>query len=97
MSSSLVRPSLTRFEVALFPVQAFNDCELPGFFITRRVSEGQMREDVASDVTPSLAYASGCDYCEKRNFKAHASGWDDLERPSKKNRTAIRIAMPLVT
>jgi hypothetical protein len=26
------------FEVALFPVQAFNDCELSGFFITRRVS-----------------------------------------------------------
>jgi hypothetical protein len=35
-----------------------------------------MREDVASDVTPSLAYASGCDYCENRNFKTHASGCD---------------------
>jgi hypothetical protein len=34
-----------------------------------------MREDVASDVTPSLAYASGCDCYENRNFKTYASGW----------------------
>ena len=30
-------------------------------FTSRRVSEGRKREDVASDVTPSLAYASGWD------------------------------------
>jgi hypothetical protein len=39
-----------------------------------------MREDVASDVTPSLAYASGCDYCENRNFKTYASGCDCYEK-----------------
>jgi hypothetical protein len=52
------------------PVLVFSeDRELSGFFVTRRVSEGRKREDVASDVTPSLAYASGCDCYEKRNFK----------------------------
>jgi hypothetical protein len=50
---------------------------LPGFFITRRVSEGRMREDIASDVTSSLAYASGCDWCEDRNFKARERGAGD--------------------
>ena len=48
-------------EVAIFTLQAAKDRELPGFFATRRVSEGRMREHVASDVTPSLAYASGWD------------------------------------
>ena len=33
-----------------------------------------MREDVASDVTSFLAYASGWDCYEKRNFKTHAWG-----------------------
>jgi hypothetical protein len=42
---------------------------LLGMITTRRVSEGRMREDVASDVTPSLAYASGCDCYENRNFR----------------------------
>ncbi len=54
-------PSLTRFEVALSAVAIASSQFLPGIIITRRVSEGRMREDVASDVTPSLAYASGCD------------------------------------
>jgi hypothetical protein len=42
---------------------------LPGIIPTRRVSEGQMREDLKSDATSSLAYASGCDCCEMRNFQ----------------------------
>jgi hypothetical protein len=50
------------------------DRELSGFFITRRVSEGRTREDIASDITPSLAYASGCDCYEKRNFKTRERG-----------------------
>ena len=57
------------FEVAIFPVQASLDRELSGFSITRRVSEGRMGEDVASDVTSSLADASGWDCYEKRTFE----------------------------
>jgi hypothetical protein len=33
-----------------------------------RVSEGRTREDVASDITHSLAYASGCDRPENCNL-----------------------------
>ena len=36
------------------------------------MSEGRTREDVASDVSPSLTYVSGCDYIEKRNLRADA-------------------------
>jgi len=36
---------------------------------TRRVSEGRTRQDVSSDITSSLAYASGWVYIKKRNFR----------------------------
>lgn len=49
------------FEVAFFPVQGAKDRELSGFFETRRVSEGQTREDLNGEATPSLTYVSGWD------------------------------------
>jgi len=55
--------------------------DLSGIIPTRHVSEGRMREDVASDVTPSLAYASGCDCYENRNFKTRERGTHAVERP----------------
>ncbi|MFN9852541.1 MAG: hypothetical protein ACK57P_12070 [Planctomycetota bacterium] len=41
--------------------------------MTRRVSEGRLRDDVAGDVSPSLAYASGSDHSEMRNLQIDAS------------------------
>jgi hypothetical protein len=49
------------FEVTFLLVVMASSQFLPGMIITRRVTEGRMREHVASDITPSLAYASGCD------------------------------------
>ena len=60
--------------MAIFPVQASQDREWSGFFATRRVNEGRKREDVASYVTSSLAYASGCDCYEKRKFEGNENG-----------------------
>ena len=47
---------------------------LQGIIITRRVSEGHMREDLKSVVTSSLTYVSGCDRTKKRNFKTRERG-----------------------
>ncbi|MFN9712929.1 MAG: hypothetical protein ACK57G_03890 [Planctomycetota bacterium] len=44
-----------------------------GIIMTRRVSEGRLRDDVAGDVSPSLAYASGSDHSEMRNLQIDAS------------------------
>ena len=43
------------------------------------MSEGRARTDVASDVSLSLTYVSGCDYIENRNFKTYVSGLDRRE------------------
>ncbi len=84
-ASSIVLPGIitTRrvsFEVALFAVQIPDDRDFLGVFTTRRVSEGQTREELERDVTSSLAYASGWDKIEERNVEASASQdeWLDL-------------------
>jgi hypothetical protein len=40
-----------------------------GIITTRRANEGYTRGDVASDVSLSLTYVSGCDYIENRSLK----------------------------
>jgi hypothetical protein len=55
--------------------------------ITRRMSEGRKREDVASDVNPSLAYASGWDIHKKRNFKVYDSIYSSSIAPKRNDVT----------
>ena len=51
--------SFLPLEVAFLAIAIAGVNISPEIFITRRVSEGRMREDAASDACPSLAYASG--------------------------------------
>jgi hypothetical protein len=53
-----------------------------------------MREELKSDVTSSLAYASGWDKIEKRNFKTRERGMHE-EKPQRHRNSIPRLRFGL--